>query len=352
MKYSVLILFFLGLQKINAQEFEVKSIVFCKNSTSNDFCNIPILIDKTGKKDTIANKINNQLKKEFDIESFDIEKNNKFNWVNIQYESEIKDGYLLIFFWGEYIGYRLSEVKTYLLFDLNSGNKLPYKTLNYSLLFSNIGYFKFLEKYWTTKIKKTFDNAYECSGDLYPKCSQFNIDFYAIKNNSKQIGFSLINDTCFPRNYGVVCNPEFNVQLPIIELNSMLNDFGKLILLNSNYLQKSRLEQYLYLNENKQRIPNKHYIQGKINRKYKFNMAFEINRDLKSVEGMYYYEKHNIPIKLKGKIEIDKIFLNEIINNKQNNQFEFYLIEDSIKIGQWINTKNQIQEIEIIDTQQ
>ncbi len=291
------------------------------------------------------------------FDSFDPNKNKEFRWYDVNFKSEIITDILLISFSGEYYGAYPNIVHDNLFFDLKTGNKIQEQTLDYHLLFSKQGYFDFLDKYWTQGCDKEFKEASKCA-DAEPYCSKFDIIFRSDNDITLKKGlitFSLIDD-CFPH-VAQACSPSFEIQIPIKDLKPYLSSFGVFTLFESNYLAKTSLEKYLFFKDNQSKIPFTYFIQGKINGKYRFNMAFEINRSSKVVEGFYYYQKKRIPIQLNGFYKNNTISVTESVDDRKTGQFKFQLkgidkstySKWSVVSGKWTDPNQHDQEIEIID---
>jgi hypothetical protein len=344
-------------QDIFAQEFVVDTIVFTETIDKRYHSNIPFVKNPSGKKEKISDKINEQIKDRFMFESFDPSKNKEFRWYDVDFKSEIIANILLISFNGEYYGAYPNMVQDNLYFDLKTGNEIQEETLDYHLLFSKQGYFDFLDKYWSQGCEKEFKEAIKCA-DAEPYCSQFDIIFRSDNDITLKKGlitFALIND-CFPH-VVQACSPLFEIQIPIKDLKPYLSSFGIFTLFESKYLAKTTLEKYLFFKDNQSKIPFTYFIQGKINGKYRFNMAFEINKKSKIAEGFYYYQKKKVSILLNGSYDDKTILLTESVKNKKTGQFKFQLkgTDDSIYSkwsifsGKWTGIDQHDQEIEIID---
>lgn len=337
------------------QEFVVDTIVFTETVDKVYQSDIPFVKSISGKKKAIADKINEEIKDRFMIESFDPQKNEEFRWYEVGFESEILANILLISFGGEYYGAYPNLVGENLFFDLKTGKRLKEEILDYHLLFSKQGYFDFLDKYWRKGCDEVFREAKICT-DFDPYCSKFDIIIRAdneISLSKGLITFALTSD-CLPH---VVkgCSPVFDVQILIEDLKPYLSSFGIYSLIESKYLTKTTLEQYLFLKQNQSKIPAIYFIQGKINGKYDFNMALEMDKNSNGINGFYYYQKKKIPIQLNGFFDNKEIVLTESVGNKKTGQFKFKLSTDksyhklAIDSGKWIGTGQHEQNIEIID---
>ncbi len=356
MRNKLLLILLLFGQHIFAQEFVVDTIVFSNEIEKYAHSNIPFVKNVNGKK-YIADKINEEIKDRFMFESFDQNVNKKFRWYDVDFTCEIIADILLISISGEYYGAYPNMVYDNLFFDLKTGDKIQEETLDYHLLFSKQGYFDFLDKYWTQGCDKEFKEANKCA-DAEPYCSPFDIIYSSDNDISLSKGlitFALIDD-CFPHVIQA-CSPSFEIQIPIKDLKPYLSSFGIFTLFETNYLAKTTLEKYLFFKDNQSKIPFTYFIQGKINGKYRFNMAFEIHKNSKVAEGFYYYQKKKVPIQLNGFYDDMTILLTESVENKKTGQFKFQLkgtdesiySKWSIVSGKWTDTNQHDQEIEIVD---
>jgi hypothetical protein len=357
LRNKLLFIFLLIGQHIFAQEFVVNTIVFTETVDKRYHSNIPHVKNPSGKKKNIADKINEEIKDRFMFESFEPIKNKEFRWYDVEFHNEIISDILLISFSGEYYGAYPNMVDDNLFFDLKTGNRIQEETLDYHLLFSKQGYFDFLEKYWIEGCNEKFKEARQCA-DYEPYCSEFDIIFRSNNATSLKKGlitFALVDD-CFPHVVRA-CSPSFEIEIPVEDLKPYLSPFGIFTIFESNYLSKTTLEKYLFFKTNKSKIPFTYFIQGKINGKYRFNMAIETNKNSKTVEGFYYYQKKKVPIFLSGLVDNKTISLTESVDNKKTGQFQFQLKGNdksayskwTVVSGKWTDTNQHDQEIEIID---
>ena len=84
------------------------------------------------------------------------------------------------------------------------------------------------------------------------------------------------------------------------------------------------------------KIPNNLFLFGKIDDKYPFSMAINIDKK-EQISGLYYYDSKLQKINLKGQCN-DTMFLTETVNNKQTGFFELDINVDNYPIeGKWLN---------------
>ncbi len=354
---KLLFIFLLFGQRIIAQEFVIDTIVFTETVDGKNHSNIPFVRNLLVNKKKIADKINLQIKERFMIESFDPTINKEFRWYDVEFNSEIIDHTLLISFQGEYYGTYLNMINENLYFDLLTGEKIQEEKLDYNFLFSNQGFFDFLDRFWIQGCDKEFKKAIECA-DLEPYCSPFDIIFSSnneVAVEHGKIRFSLVSD-CYPH-VVQACSPFFEIQISLSELKPFLSPFGIFTLFESGYLAKTTLEKHLFFKKNKWKIPFTYFIQGRIDAKYRFNMVIEINQNSKEAKGFYYYDSKRLPLRLKGYFDNKSILVNEKVDNKKTGQFLFLHKETksskmSIVSGKWIDTKQRFHDIEILDIRQ
>ncbi len=339
--YLLFLSFWISLISFAQQNISVETIIFSNSINKSAKSNIPHVIDKSGVKNIVVNKINESIMERFMIDNFDTSKAVNFSWSDVDYKYEIKSDILLISFWGEYLGAYLNYINDNLYFDLSNGSLLVNKVLPFNALFSLQGYFSFLNKYWIPGCIQKYDEAAKCAG-LEPDCNCYQID---LTYSATHLDFSL-TDYCFPH-YISVCNPHYSIVLLIDSIKPYFSDFGKYVIFEKKFNNLTELERFLFYRENFNKIPNYYFIVGSIDNKYPFSMALELNDSLKEANGYYFYNKHKINISLNGQFNSSQINLKESINNKTTGQFDFTWYdsyhEDGLSFGnkyltaKWIN---------------
>jgi hypothetical protein len=355
MRTLILIFFTLTGFAVFSQEISVDTIVFTETLNNAAKSNIPFVIDKSGTKSEIVEKINEQIKDRFMIDSFDPDSVSQFNWSNIDFQYEIESNVLLISFTGDYYGPYMSSAVENLFFDLSNGDLLEENLLKFHNLFSIDGYFSFLKKYWLPECIKEYNEATQCA-NYEPYCDCYDINFSSSGND--QISFSLIDD-CFPHVIQV-CSPSYSISIDIKSIKPFLSNFGSCALFQKEYFKMSSIGQLLFYKENYPKIPSYFFIIGSIDDQHPFSMALEFNNKTKKVNGYYFYNKKNIPIKLEGEYDSTSIKITESVNNKKTGRFEFELngnyIENGLSIGEdkycsarWFDAKNNEFTIKLKD---
>lgn len=320
---------------------------------------IPKVRDLTNKKNPIVDKINTQILDRFMINSFEQSELEEFRWYEVEFSFEIKENILYISFVGEYYGAYPNYVKDELYFDLKTGNPLKFKIIPFQALFTLSGYLDFLNKYWLEGVKKEFLEAIECAGNE-PYCSYYDIYSYNVKN--RELIISLAND-CYPH-AAKGCSPNYEISVKLDTLKQYLNELGKYILIESNYLSKTHIERFLENEKLKEKIQNNLFIFGKIDDKYPFSMAINIDSQ-GEISGYYYYDSNLQKILLKGQLKDNTILLEETIDNKHAEFFEFKISNeynsnafflydpdgnDKYLIGKWMNfDKTKIYKIKFTE---
>jgi hypothetical protein len=357
MKYKLLIAILIFSLTSYSQGIIVEKIKLTETVDNRYVSEIPKVNDLTNDKNLIVEKINSQILDRFMISSFKQIELEEFRWYDVGCSSEIKENVLYISFAGEYYGAYPNYVEDEFYFDLKTGEPLKLSIIPFQALFTLSGYLDFLNKYWLEGVKKEFITAIECA-EFEPYCSYYDIYSYSVNDN--KLSISLAND-CYPR-VAQSCSPGYGISVEIDTLKQYLNEVGKYILLESNYLSKTPIEKFFENEKNKERIQNNIFIFGKINDKYPISMA--INIDSQGViSGYYYYDSKLQKLTLKGEKKGNTISLIETFENKQTGFFEikfsneydskgYYFSEpngtDKYVIGKWMNPeKTKIFDINI-----
>jgi hypothetical protein len=315
---------------------------------------IPKVKDLTNEKNPIVEKINSQILDRFMINSFKQSELEEFRWYEVGCSFEIKENILYISFAGEYYGAYPNYVEDEFYFDLKTGKNIELSIIPFQALFTLSGYLEFLNKYWLDGVKKEFITAVECAG-FEPYCSYYDIYNYSVKDN--ELTISLASD-CYPQ-VALACSPGFEITVKLDTIKQYLNELGKYIMIESNYLSKTPIEKFLENEKLKEKTQNNLFIFGKINDKYPISMVINIDRQ-GEISGFYYDLKLQ-KVVLTGQQKDNTMLLKETIDNKQTGFFEFrisneydansfFLFDpngnDKYLIGKWLNSdKTKIFEI-------
>jgi len=120
------------------------------------------------------------------------------------------------------------------------------------------------------------------------------IGSYSVEN--KKLSISLIDD-CYPH-VVQACTPVYDVTVELDTIKKCLNNIGKYMLIESNYMKMMTEDVY----------------------------------------GVYYYDNKLQKITLKGRIKDNKLFMTETVNNKETGFFEMDCHVDSYPDdGKWFN---------------
>lgn len=332
MRYRILILFLINSLIIYSQEFVVEKVQLTETVDNRYVSEIPRLKDKSDDSNPVVDGINSQILDRFMINSYVQSELEGFMWYEVGCSSEIKENILYISFAGEYYGAYPSYVADELFFDLKSGESLKLTEIPFQSLFTLSGYIDFLNKYWLEGVKEEFIIAIECA-EIEPYCSYYDINSYNVDSNKLSIS---LTDDCYPH---VVrgCSPAYRISVELDSIKQYLNNIGKYILLESKYMTMTPIEKFLENEKLYEKVPNNVFLFGKIDDRYPFSMA--INIDIKEqISGLYYYDSKLQKINLKGQSNDNSMFLTETVNNKQTGFFEFDINIDNYPIdGKWMN---------------
>ena len=320
MKFKLIVLFCIILSNnIYSQNVTVETVGLTDPNT-NMSADIPKVVDLSGMHSEIVKKINDQIRERFMISSFDQNELESLPWGFVDSHFDIKEKILYIWFSGEYNAASLSHEQDEFYFDLKTGELLSYTIIPFQALFTLNGYLDFINKYWLVGIRNKFKAAIECAEGELPYCDIYDIYSYSVTNNKLNISLPGAED-CYTRFYSY-CSPSHNISVELDSLKEYLNESGKYILIKSSYLSKSSIEKYIDNEKLKDRIPNHLFIFGRIDDKYPFSMAINIDNQGK-ISGCYYYDKKLQKLTLTGQKKGNVISLTETLNNKQTGFFEF-----------------------------
>jgi hypothetical protein len=181
-------------------------------------------------------------------------------------------------------------------------------------------------------VQEEFKAAFECA-EFEPHCSLYDIDSYNIYDN--KLSISLTFD-CYPH-VAQGCSPAYSVSLELDSIKQYLNNIGRYILLESNYMNLTPIEKYLENERLKVIVPDNVFLFGKIVDRYRISIAINIDNQ-EDILGLYYYDAKFQQISLNGRIEGDTMYLTEIANNKQTGFFEFAIdVYNYPIVGKWMN---------------
>lgn len=283
----------------------------------------------------VAERINDQIKSTFDIESFDIDQVDEFRWSSLTYELTQLGNVVGISYSGEYISNTLYMINSQMFFDTTTGDELEEVDIPFHALFTLETYFPFVEKYWLSGVNKEFEAVSECAEhDVDPYCSLYGV-LYDIKESD--VLLELDNEDCLPRVLQA-CTPMYSTKVPLSVLTEYLSDFGKKVLLEDGYVSKNVTEKLIYGKRHLDRMPNHLFVTGKINGKYPFKMSLDMRGD-GSVSGHYYYDSKKVNIVLSGEMVDGQIELKEKSNGTVTGKFSLLISEDYSSDGVRFNGK-------------
>jgi hypothetical protein len=223
----------LGLNSVPVR-LQVETVVFTTNAGSRS--NIPRIM-AAGRKDPRVDSMNAVILKYFDLKSFDPKKVKKFPWSGMTYEIEMDADVVALHLKGTYIGAYPTEIDQTLFINtygyLEDEKKIPFHAL-----FGYNQYFAFLDEYWSTGCNIKMSEAEDCAGSE-PSCNCFEVKARIV---NKQVVLSVMGD-CYPH-AAAACNPKPDVSVSLEELEPYLSDFGKNIVFDRGYYEKSTLQQH------------------------------------------------------------------------------------------------------------
>jgi len=319
-----------------SQKIIVESIKLIETVDNRFVSEIPKVKDLTNDNNPVVMKINSVILDRFMISSFEQNDLDEFRWYEVKSSSDIKDNILYISFSGEYYGAYPNYVEDEFYFDINSGETLTKRIIPFQALFTLNGYLEFLNKYWLEGIRKEFKTAIECTEtDSEPYCSYYDIYSYSVTNG--KLSISLAED-CYPRVLRA-CTPFYSISVELDSISDYLNDLGKHLLISSEYLSMSAINVFIENEKLKDSIENNMYIFGRIDDKYPFSMAINIDKR-NQINGYYYYDNKMQRILLKGQLSGNIIQLTEFYDNKQTGQIEFKIKDEYDSNGYFLYDPN------------
>jgi hypothetical protein len=345
MKYKLLIVLLVNSGISYCQEYVVEKVKLTETVDNKYVSEIPKIKAKANDSDLVADIINSQILDRFMIKSYVQSELEEFRWYEVGFSSEIKDSILYISFAGEYYGAYPNEVSDEMFFNLKSGETLNITEIPFQALFTLPGYLDFLSKYWIEGVKAEFLTAVECA-EFEPYCNYYDINRYTVNDNKLSV---YLTDDCYPH-VAQGCSPVYNISVYLDSIRQSLNNTGKYILIESNYLNMTPIEKFLENERLKEKVSDNLFLFGKIGDRFPFSMAINIDKP-DDISGLYYYDNKLQKINLKGQIMNDSIFLAETVNNKQTGFFEFDIDIDNYPIdGHWLNfEKTKSLDVEFIN---
>lgn len=301
-----------------------------------------------------AKKINQYILEEYQIEDYQLKKDEDFRFSGCTFQYQMDEDYLFLKTAGGYLGAYPSESENEYVFEIKTGEMVDSESLPFQALFTLNGYLDFIDKYWLKDIQKDFAiSTSDCEGTA-PYCSYYDIENYEVNANS--LSFSITND-CYPH-VAKPCSPFLTKEVSKDILKPFLSDLGYRLLFNENYTSKKGIEKFLMNQKEKPKCENNIYFFGKINNLYPFSMALTLSKIDNSVSGYYYYDKKKQKIKLSGKYTENSIELSEYTDNKNTGHFSLkfkssYDLEDysiyepnkpdKYLTGKWFNEKTALK---------
>ena len=332
MRYKLLIVFLISTLISYSQEFVVEKVQLTETVDNKYVSEIPRLKDKSDESNPVVDGINSQILDRFMMNSYVQSELEEFRWYEVGCSSEIKENILYISFAGEYYGAYPNYVADELFFDLKSGESLKLTVIPFQVLFTLSGYLDFLNKYWLEGVKNEFIKAVECA-ELEPYCSYYDIHSYNVDSNKLSIS---LTDDCYPH-VAQGCSPAYSISVELDSMKQYLNTIGKYMLFESKYMTMTPIEKFLGNEKLKEKVPNNVFLFGKIDDRYPFSMAINIDKK-EQILGLYSYDSKLQKINLKGQSNDNTMFLTETISNKQTGFFEFDINIDNYPIeGKWLN---------------
>ena len=332
MKFKLLIVALINTMICSGQKYVVEKVKLKETFEKVNVSEIPRLKDLSNDNNPVVDLINSKILECFMINSYKQSEIDEFRWYGVECSSEIKEDILYISYTGEYVGAYPNNVTDELFFDLKSGETLKLSVIPFQALFSLSGYLNFLHIYWLEGVQKEFKTAIECA-EFEPYCSYFDIDNFFITDNKLTI--SLTND-CYPH-VAQACSPFYSISIELDTIKQYLNNIGKYILFESNYMNLKPIEKFKENEKLKEKIPNNVFLFGNIDDKYPISMAINVDNQ-PDISGLYFYNTKFKIITLKGQIKDETMFLIETVNNKQTGFFEFDINTDNFPTdGKWLN---------------
>lgn len=324
-KRILIIIAFLHFLSFSQEKIKIEKVIVKPTLSFQSDNEIPKVIPLNKKYEKSANEINNVILDRYFLTSYELKEDEEFRYSGSKFESVISDEYVFIKISGGYLGPYPSEFEEEFIFTIETGDIIPNIDFPFHSLFSLNGYLEFLNKYWLEDAKKEFyfpeDDEY-CGG-AKPYCTYYDIEKYIVEN--KKIKFELTYD-CFPR-VARACTPFVSKQVSIDTLNNYLSENGKILINKEKYTLKKGIEKFKINQKITPRLKNNIFFFGKINKKYPFSMAINIDNH-NQINGFYWYDNQLKKIELKGKKIGDKFLINESYNGKPTGSFEFLLTKE------------------------
>ena len=300
---------------VETENLTPKIVVEKINLPTNRYDNvieIPKIIDLNNADNLAVESINYEIY----IYFFDVDANISV-WDYINFDYLIQDDILYINFNGEYTGAYPVQVEDFFFFNIKTGEKLQMSRIPFQSLFTLSGYFDFINKFWLNGVKEAFKEAKKCAGGDEPYCSFYDIN-YSIDNNKLLVSMT---DDCYPRVVRA-CSPYYNISVDIDDIEEYLNDIGKYLLVENNSTYP--IDRLIANNSVTGHIPENMFIFGRIDDKYPFSMAINIDYQ-NQITGYYYYDNRRQKINLHGVQDGDYILLTEEVNGQITGYFELTL---------------------------
>lgn len=309
---------------VYSQEIKIETVYFDLYRAEEFVSQIPHAVDVTGNNQDAVEEINASLLEFFMIPSFNPAEAENFGWWSLRYSSEIISGYLLISVSGEYLGAHSEPVYADLFFELENGQMLNEKIVKYNTLFAKDSFFEFISKFCLPECQNAVSEAQNCADLEAIYCDCYDLDFII---NENSVDFVLTGD-CVPH-YAQACDPGgYIMNVKTDSLKPFLNDFGRYLIFESDYINFTKLEKQLFGIEKSDEIPPYYFINGRINGKYKFSMGLELSKPENIANGYYFYHSQKKHIALNGAYEDNRIKLTETVNNKVTGIFYFYFFNE------------------------
>ncbi len=338
------ILFFLLLLTsilCNSQDKIVVKTITIQSSLSFQSKNeLPKVVALKKEFEASAKKINQFILKEYQIEDYQLKKDEDFRYSGCTFQYQVDDNYLFLKTEGGYYGPYPSEGENEYVFEIKTGEIVESESLPFQALFTLDGYLDFIDKYWIKDIQKEFAiSTSDCEGTS-PYCSYYDIENYEVIAN--KLSFSITND-CYPH-VSQACTPYLTKEISKEILKLYLSDLGYKLLFKENYTSKKGIKKFLMNQKEKPNCENNMYLFGKINNSYPVSMALTLSKKDNTVSGYYYYDKKKQKIKLSGKYSNNTIELSEYTNNQNTGNFVLKFETEYTDDGIFIYEPNQVHK--------
>jgi hypothetical protein len=279
------------------------------NAAKTDSSSVPIAVTLTGGQNIVTTAINNTLSEWLMLEDFEIESGKGLPWYGLSFASEQKAGVLHLHLSGEYAGAYLNLVEEDLFFDLKNGALLKKKLIPLPAMFRASGYIDFLNAHWIKGCSEALAEGQNCA-ETEPDCHYLDI---AYQLNGPDLVLSLANENCYPHALRA-CAPSFRRVFKKSEISSYLSDFGQRYLAKAANVAFSKLDEFLYYQQNAAEIPDMYFMVGKINSIYPFTLHMSVDQRSGSITGAYYYHSKMRDIELTGVTTTSGFELTERVN--------------------------------------